>query len=593
MKKIISNLNKTGTSLCKLPNENRWGIFVDPIEILTSHSLDDVEHIMKKIENEFSDKYICGFLSYEASPAFDTAHKVAKCANFPLIWFAVYNEISSYLTNDDFKYNESIENFQTDLERTEYLNNIKKIADFIYAGDIYQANYTFRMLSKKVDNPGGLFLHLFNSHPVPYPAYINTGEMQIISNSPELFLESNIAENCEDIHIKSKPMKGTIARDFLYADDLKVKKFLQNDKKNRAENLMIVDMVRNDLGKICKLGSIKVEPLFDIETYKTVHQMVTTVHGVVQKSISLFDIFKSSFPPASITGAPKIRAMEIIHSIENSPRKAYTGTIGLIAPSGEFCFNVAIRTIINTKEQLELGIGGGIVSDSKAEDEWDEALLKSSFASKKNIHFNLIETLLWTKAKGYSFLEEHLERLHNSQLYFGRKVNIQKIKSKLLKNQWDNEQIKVRIELSENGNFKIESQVLSSVGWGKDKLKLKISDKKTDSKSIYQYHKTTNRCLYNSEYKSAICAGYDEVLFFNSNNEIAECAISNIFLLIDGNWITPHIKSGLLPGIWRKEKIEELNAKEKSIDKKLLLKADKIIIGNSVRGMGIIKKWSE
>jgi len=582
-KDIISLLNRRGSTICKLPNKQQWGLFSNPIKIIQTSSLSEINAVFDSIEELSKTKYICGFLSYEASPIFDKANKVAKSADFPLAWFAVYDDVSLTLNEEDFISYEKINDLTTEVSKSEYIRNINKIKTHIFEGDIYQANYTFRMTTKHIKEPAKLFLNLFHSHPTPYSSYINTGEYQIISNSPELFIERHNTE------IISKPMKGTVARAFAYNDDLQRKNFLKNDKKNRAENLMIVDMVRNDFSRICKLNSIKVEPLFDIETYKTVHQMVSSVYGTLEKNRSLFNIFSSVFPAASITGSPKIKAMEIINSIEKSPRKIYTGTIGMLSPGGDFCFNVAIRTIINSQKNLELGIGGGIVSDSKAEDEWDEALLKSTFLNQKKIEFNLITTMLWTKTANYAFLDEHLQRLHNSQRYFDRPVNIEDIKKYLLNLNFSSNKEKVRVELFENGEFKVESTSLDFLGWGKDLLNIKISKHIIDTKNVFQYHKTINRNLYNQEFKSAICAGFDEVLFFNEHDNIAECAISNIFLKINNKWLTPNIKSGLLPGIWRQKMIIELNAIETTINREKLSDATEIIIGNSVRGKSYAK----
>jgi para-aminobenzoate synthetase/4-amino-4-deoxychorismate lyase len=389
--------------------------------------------------------------------------------------------------------------------------------------------------------------------------------------------------------IRSLPMKGTASRALTFEEDEMTAKQLANDPKNRAENIMIVDMVRNDLGKICKPGSISAKPLFRVDTYSTVHQMVSGISGKLEPGIGLLEILAATFPPASITGAPKIRAMEIISELEDSPRKIYTGSIGCFSPNGDLCLNVSIRTFLCSNRRTELGIGSGIVADSEPQKEWLECLMKSGFANFNPPDFDVLETILWDKGVGFVYLEEHLERARNSQTYFGRKWDkersnkaLRRLKSLLLR-----EKIKyarIRFIASKNGSVRTEYAVLESPGWNRKILKLKISKKPVNSKDVFLFHKTTNRKFYDAEFKKTHSEGFDEVIFMNEKGEVTEGAITNIFILTKAGWCTPSLKCGLLPGIWRKKMIGELRAEERIIKLKDLKTAKKIMIGNSVRG---------
>ncbi|OGV40566.1 MAG: aminodeoxychorismate synthase, component I [Lentisphaerae bacterium GWF2_49_21] len=559
-------------------------MFRSPVETFSAYKTSEVLPALKQIEASLvKGLYVVGFISYEASPAFDPANRTRKPDGFPLLWFSSYKCFSEFHFPNDFSFSHPPVSFSPETEKQIYLKNVRKIRKYIYDGDIYQANYTFRMTGEAQGNPELLFLNLSISHPVPYSAFINAGNLKIISNSPELFLESVSGR------IRSLPMKGTASRAATFDEDRKVAEDLSKDLKNRAENIMIVDMVRNDLGRICRTGSVKAEKLFHVDTYPTVHQMISEVTGRLKPDTCITDILSATFPPASITGAPKIRAMEIISGLETSPRKAYTGSIGCFMPDGDFCLNVAIRTFICSDKKTELGIGSGIVADSEPEKEWTECLMKSDFANFAKPDFKILETILWTRSKGFAFLKEHLERAQNSQEYFGQRWDGAKAKKAIrrLMSFLSRSKIniaRVRLMISEDGNAETEYSVLEKTGWNKLMLKIKLSRKKTDSKDVFLYHKTTNRKLYDEEFRKAHSEGFDEVIFQNEKGEITEGAISNIFILKGGSWLTPALSCGLLPGIWRSKMICELRTSEERITAVDVKNAEKIIIGNSVRG---------
>ncbi|MEA2011859.1 MAG: aminodeoxychorismate synthase component I [Verrucomicrobiota bacterium] len=360
--------------ICRLPESQKcWGHFTSPVETVSTANSRELPQILgwlqRSLDNGF---YVAGFISYEASTVFDSAYSVKSCPDFPLIWFSAF---SSPPTTVDFT-NPSEISFpalKMNTSFAQYEKSIKKIKKYIYDGDIYQTNFSFRAHTL-TEIPGkNLFINLMNNHPVPYGAFVDTGKFQIISVSPELFLES------KDSTLYSLPMKGTAPRNNNPEIDKKIPDKLSSDSKNRAENLMILDMVRNDLGKICIPGTISVDPLFRVDKYNTVYQMVSGVTGKCPANTPIYDILAATFPAASITGAPKIRAMEIINELESSARKTYTGSIGCFYPNGDFCLNVAIRTLLMTENSCEIGIGSAIVADSDSQKEWEECLLKKDF----------------------------------------------------------------------------------------------------------------------------------------------------------------------------------------------------------------------
>jgi para-aminobenzoate synthetase/4-amino-4-deoxychorismate lyase len=579
-------LRKTGTVVCRLPGKKmKWGLFQDPVRTVSVSRTDGILPALKWAESSIKKGlHVAGFISYEAATAFEPANRTLKInGGFPLLWLSSYEKASAFKIPTDLKPRIKSLKLSPETEKKKYLADVKKIKEYIYDGETYQVNYTFRVSGKPLDEPEQFFIDLCGSHPVPYSAFINTGKFKIISNSPELFLESVSGK------IRSLPMKGTANRALTSEEDEMAAKQLADDPKNRAENIMIVDMVRNDLGRICKSGSISVNPLFRVDTYPTVHQMVSGVNGELETGTGLLEMLTATFPPASITGAPKIRAMEIISGLESSPRKIYTGAIGCFSPNRDLCLNVAIRTLLCSDNRTELGIGSGIVADSKPQNEWIECLMKSGFANFNPHDFDILETILWDKDNGFAYLEEHLERARNSQVYFGREWNAENANKSLrrLKDLLLRRKIKyarVRVIISKNGRLKTEYTILEKAGWNKQKLKLKISEKATNSKDVFLYHKTTNREFYDDEFKKAHSEGFDEVIFVNEKGEVTEGAITNIFILNKEGWRTPSLKCGLLPGIWRKKMICELRAEAKIITLEDLKTATRIIIGNSVRG---------
>ena len=557
-----------------------------PEKVLQADSIDEVIPVLRQIEQLQAEGYLlAGWVSYEASGAFDPHHLVKKDTQFPLVYMMASRHVKTIQLSE---FEEVEGEFQDPLviphiNQIEYEESCSRVLKYIESGDIYQANYSFRCDVELATSPFQLFKKLEEEHPVPYSFFMDNGDWQILSQSPELFLQKKGAR------LISHPMKGTIRRGLSYEEDEKLRLELSHDKKSQAENVMIVDLMRNDFSRICQLNSVKVPELFNATRYASLHQLTSTVEGKLKKDSNLVDIFSATFPPGSITGAPKIRAMEIIEELENDGRKLYTGSAGVFYPDGDFTLNVCIRTLLCRDQQAELGIGSGIVADSAQKLEWEECLLKSSFLTYKKSHTTIFETMLWENGEIY-LVQEHLQRLQNSCRYFQVPVQFERIAEKLRSLNFTAPQ-RLKLSVLNDGQFTLENTVLQEGGWGSEKTRVKVSSYRLDSSNVYLYHKTDCRELYNREFAQAKEDGFNEVLFLNEKDEVCEGAISNVFVRVGDTWFTPPISCGLLPGTWRQQQIVERQAECKVLVLSDLLNADEVIIGNSLRkaaSVGII-----
>ncbi len=473
-------------------------------------------------------------------------------------------------------------------QRDDYLRKIKKIKEYIRAGDTYQVNYTLKQFFDFSGSYIDLYRMLRRNQSVCYSACIQAGQQQIMSFSPELFFRKK-GDICT-----VRPMKGTAGRGRYISEDRRVKEALRRDRKNLSENVMIVDLLRNDLGRLCRMGSVKVESLFDIESYETLHQMTSTVSGKISADKTLLNLFEALFPCGSVTGAPKIRTMEIIRELELEPRGVYTGAIGFISPAGDCCFNVPIRTVILKNGHGEMGIGSGIVSDSDPEDEWRECLLKSSFLTRPQPEFQLIETMLWRPESGFWLLDQHLSRLRQSAAYFNFTLDEQQLIAALKEMAAGfTASLRVRLLLHKNGIIKLSSVECAGIlhetfeASSQELPGVCLSPRKTDSREIFLFHKTTLREMYDQERCKAGEHGCFEVFFANERDEITEGAISNIFIEKDGIFYTPPLACGLLAGVMRNHLLARGQGKvrEKVLSRADLSRADAVYLVNSVRGV--------
>ncbi|MCF6275669.1 MAG: chorismate-binding protein, partial [Robiginitomaculum sp.] len=456
-----------------------------------------------------------------------------------------------------------------------------KVMGWIKAGDVYQVNLTFSLHGTYQGDAAAIYNMLKTAQPVQYGGVIslarNQGGAEVVSLSPELFFK------LEGANISMRPMKGTVRRGQTDAKDRALAKALQHDAKNRAENLMIVDLLRNDLSRIAEAGSVSVTDLFTVETYPSLHTMTSGIEAVV-KDVSFAEILRALYPCGSVTGAPKIRAQEIIHALEQTPRGAYWGAIGLIDPDGYSRFNVGMRTLrLNPGGICQYAVGSGVVADSAVRDEYEECLLKAAFLRDE---FGLIETFGWHPQTGFMWLDLHMTRLENSADMLGFKCVRQEIVSALnraVRNLSGAQ--KVRLELAKSGAFKIEISTLqmanSEMAWP-----VTMSKNPVQSGDALLAHKTTRRQFIDGELgrlrEKTECK---EILLFNECGALCEGSYTNVFVVKDGQMLTPPVSCGLLPGILRQVLISSGQAKEHILGLDDVCAAEKIYIGNSVRGL--------
>ncbi|MBI5955128.1 MAG: aminodeoxychorismate synthase component I [Chloroflexi bacterium] len=568
-----------------LKHNDDWLHFTNPQRVICAERLDEVHNALQEGERLVEEKgwHAAGFVSYEAAPAFDSALRVLSDGNFPLLWFGLYPEPRVLQTSEVFKDLGGLRilNWQPSVERENYNAAIEKVKDYIARGRTYQVNYTMRLKTDFItDSRTGtdeeswrLFLHLARSQN-KYAAYIDTGRYAICSASPELFFHLN------GNRIYSRPMKGTAKRGRTTLEDREQADWLKASLKNRAENVMIVDMIRNDLGRIAQTGSVHVPDLFTIEKYPTLFQMTSTVQAKTEASLT--EIFSALFPCASITGAPKVSTMDIIAELESTPRKLYTGSIGFIAPNRRAQFNVAIRTAIIDREtqSAEYGVGGGIIWDSTSADEYSEALLKARVLTESPRPFELIETMLWTPDEGFLLREKHLARMQDSADYFDFPFSVEKLDAYLdqLAARFTSPQ-RVRILLGRSGQLQSEAKDFQS----QEKIfKVRLAVKPVNSQNVFLFHKTTRREMY-----PPVPADCDDLLLWNENDELTEFTIGNLVVELDGKLFTPPISCGLLAGTFRSHLLETGQVSERVIHRDELGKCAKVFLVNSVR------KWVE
>lgn len=562
-------------------------LFSQPDKIIIFSPSDNVGDFFKEIESLLNDGYwLVGYFSYDFSfflePKLHYLKKNNSCC-FPLVWLGAFRKPRLFypprkppILLNDLKF--SVEEFHYNMNFEEYRRALEKIKYYLAEGETYEVNYTFKLKFFWKGNICDLYIKLRREQPTSYMAFldIGDGEKYVLSFSPELFFRLN------NRRIVSRPMKGTISRGRFHKEDMLRKRILFNDQKTQAENLMIVDMLRNDIGKLSEPGSVIAEELFCLERYRSLYQMTSAIQGKIRRGVGVKEIFMSLFPCASITGAPKIRTMEIINSLEKENRGVYTGCIGYMNKD-EMCFNVAIRTLCIEGNKGELGIGGGIVYDSVNEKEFEEAKLKSHFFIKQQFSFSLIETLKWEK--GYYLLDLHLQRLRESCDYFQISLDLHLLKERLalLETKFSKDTVyKIRVLVNIWGGISVDVELLDNII---EPVRITISDVITNPKDQFLYHKTTNRYVYDNELKKARAKGFFDIIFTNNRGEITEGAISNIFMKKGEKMYTPPVESGLLNGVLRRSMVETKKVKERTMCLNDLLEADEIFIGNSVRGL--------
>ena len=537
--------------------------FDSPKETLIATRLDEVIPLLASAERHArSGFYVAVLLSYEAAPAFDPVLRVHAPGDFPLAWAAVFPD-KLELTSEEHP-SVSSNSWTPEVSQTEYNLAISRIRELIAAGDTYQVNYTFPLTSSFNGDAYEWYRSLSLAQGAQYSAYIDLGRYQVLCLSPELFFERR------GDHVVTKPMKGTARRGRWSAEDRNLAQWLEQSPKDRAENVMIVDLLRNDLGKVSVPGSVKVSSLFEIERFETVWQMTSTVESTLCEGTSLVDLMTALFPCGSITGAPKIRTMEIIRGLERFPRGAYTGAIGFLKPGGDCIFNVAIRTVVIDTEtkRATFGVGGGVTIDSTAEREYEECLVKSKFLHERAVEFQLFESILLEDGE-YFLLARHLERLRDSAAYFGFEFPEEEI-TKALEQKERSGTYKVRLMLWKSGH--IETRITRIAPEPDEQRLVTLAPTPVDSSDRFLYHKTTRRDIY-----------FEDVVLWNERAEVTEAGTTNVVVKIDGELCTPPITSGLLAGTFRAHLLEQGTIKERVITVDELKHANEFFLINSVR----------
>ena len=549
----------------------------DPALILQADSPDAVRRTLVDVEHLTRDRglHAVGFLTYEAGAAFGLRVHHPSDGALPLAWFGLYPASNVIVTGQPAHSGEyTLGPLVPSVDARAFDAAIARIRAHLLDGDTYQVNYTFRMEGAFDGEAEALFADLVARQQGQYSAYIDLGHTAICSASPELFFA------IEGADIVARPMKGTTARGLTNEDDHARAVALAASEKNRAENVMVVDMVRNDLGRVADTGSVRVEDLCTVERYPNVWQMTSTVRG--RSLAPLADIFEALHPSASITGAPKVRTMELLRELESSPRGVYTGAIGHVPPDGLACFNVAIRTAVvdRTRGQVTFGVGSGVVWDSVAEAEYEECLLKASVLGQRAEPFDLLETLLWTPTDGFVLLDRHLDRVMASAAYFGVPADRRTLEDSLVAAVAEQSGARrVRLLVGPTGVPYVEYQAHVP---HPDVMRVGLAPFPVDATDRFLFHKTTRRDVY-SRARAAV-PSVDEVLLWNARAEVTEATTMNVVVEIDGARWTPPVSCGLLPGTWRARLLDESLVRKRVITVQDLDRATGIWLVNSVHG---------
>lgn len=626
------------------PENHRSLLFLHPVEVLTLSTGDDPDPFFKKIEQlSAKGNYLAGWFAYELGYLLEPRlRRLLPPGDYPLAVLGIYDSVQIYdhrngrwqhrlspapplLThpengqapqpatpcdplhhgprdqrlhpNDDPGLSPS--RLEMNLSERHYLEQIERIKEYIAAGDTYQVNFTLKQEIPCRGSAGALYRALRRNQGVCYAGLLNLAGSSIISLSPELFFR------LQEKLCTVRPMKGTSRRGLTPQEDAKLMDFLRHDEKNRSENVMIVDLLRNDLGRICLPGSVRTTELFTVESYETLHQMTSTIKGELRPEVGVAELFRALFPCGSVTGAPKIRTMEIIRELEAEPRGVYTGAIGFIGPEREMEFNVPIRTVCLRGGKATMGIGSGIVDDSVPEREWHECKLKGEFLRRPAPPFVLIETMLWEPEAGYRLLELHRQRLLTSAAALGFFVDAAEVDSLLEESEKNfNTPRRVRLTLGKDGSLELSHTPFPAdkrcFSWEELRQReevnpttlptVTISPHAMDPGNRLLYHKTSLRELYDREHQKALDAGHREVLFTNTRGELSEGAVSNLFIRRDGRLQTPPLDAGLLDGVLRRHLLAAPGergerAEERTIHPHDLLEAEAVYIGNSLRGL--------
>ena len=577
--------------------ENQWSYgFTAPKRVHTASTAAAVKGLVETLQQETArGNYVAGYLSYEAGYPFVDLD-IPERADSPLAWFGVYDapcrlapaDVEAGLRTLDGR--PAVEDLQLGVAESDYIEDIRAVRRHIGKGNVYQINYTAPLRFRLEGDPRGLYRRLRARQRVPYAAYLHCGDRQILSLSPELFFRR------EGDRLVTRPMKGTIRRGRTLEEDQALRDELAADPKNRAENLMIVDLLRNDLSVCCRPGTVTVPSLYDTEPYRTVTQMTSTVEGHLRDEAGLAEVLRALFPCGSITGAPKRRAMRTIQTLESDPRGVYCGAVGMAGPDDTAVFSVAIRTAVLDGGDGTMGIGSGIVWDSDPAAEYDECKLKGDFLTQDRSvqttsttppdeDLKLIETMRADDGQ-IEFLDRHVARLARSAGYFSFPFDEARFRRRVRRAVAENENephAKVRATLDRWGRIAVQAtpiQESSDAPW-----RLTIAEERVDRSDPLFFHKTTRRGLYERALRRARDEGFDEAILLNQDGQVTEGAYSNVFVRRGDALWTPPAEAGLLAGVYRDHVLETRpEATERPLRLQDLREADALYCCNAVRG---------
>ncbi len=564
--------NNVAAAVLHDPRHDCWFRYCEPVETLRTGDLRRVAATLAKAEAYVTEHgmFAVGYLSYEAAPAFDAALATRPAGHLPLVSFTLYR--SREVCEPPGPIPADLPVWQGPASLDKYANTLSRLRGEIGAGNVYQVNFTDRLWTGELDAEA-LFAAIGDK--APFGAYLQDGPHTIVSASPELFFELD-----GDL-LTCRPMKGTAHRGLSAEQDQAQARWLACSEKNRAENLMITDMVRNDLGRIADPGSVAVPDLFQVEQYSTVWQMTSTVQA--RTNASVLDIFRALFPGASITGAPKRASMALIRELEETPRGVYTGAIGVVEPQRKAQFSIAIRTacIDTATGSAQYGVGGGIVWDSNVDEEYQELHAKRRVLDVQRQEFALLETMRWQGGDGVFLLEAHLQRLRNSARYFAYPYDEDAVREAIeqIKPALGDGPLRLRLQLAKTGEIELEHHPLTL---DEKAQALMLAPRQIDSTNPMLYHKTTNRSIYDEALVSV--AKGCEALLHNQRGMVTESNIANVVYRLDGALYTPPVFDGLLPGTLRGDLLERRIIVERSLPVDEIPRVEAWYLINALRG---------
>ena len=574
-----------------LPGSERSFRLSEPVGVLEARAPAEVPDVIAAAEAAAArGLWVAGFVAYGAGPGLDPELSARvrppndPFAAMPLAWFAMFERRETIPSLEPPRTEPptiDASPWRPSVDRRTYDAAIDRIRDLIAAGDTYQVNYTLRLRARIAGEARGFYRDLCLAQRGGYATFLDVGRYRVLSASPELFFR------IDGDRIMTRPMKGTAPRGRWLAEDEEIAGRLASSEKERAENVMIVDLLRNDLGRICRAGSVQVERMLDAERFETVWQLTSTVAGDLRPGTSLVDVFGALFPSGSVTGAPKVRTTQIIAELEDVARGVYCGGIGYLSPPGSgearANFNVAIRTVELDSETgtAEYGVGGGITFDSTSANEYEEALAKARVLTDVRPAFELFETLPYEPDAGFGDLDQHLARLGSSATYFGFRLDpeaaIASLKTAVAERGTP---CGVRLALARDGT--VETQVRDLPPEHAEPVGVALDDEPVDPCDVWLFHKTTRRAPY--ERRRERRPDVDDVLLVNDRGEVTESTIANLAVRLDDAWVTPPLDAGLLPGTRRAALLADGTLTERTVTIDELQACDEIALVSSLRG---------